>query len=103
MQQIDDRKRAVQDLGRFSQVAERWKAEISETFQKKLESSEGASGAVVSALQKFDTLPRWQRLQAMLLDGAQAGVLAKLAENYDVQLLSLEGDSVTKVWQPTAR
>lgn len=103
MRQIDDRQRAVRDLARLSEVAERWKAEITESFQKALDSSGGSQGAVKAALQKFDTLPRWQRLQAMLLDGEQNGVLAKLAENYDVQVLELEGGSATKLWQPTVR
>ncbi len=101
MRQIDDRKRAVQDLARLSEVAERWKNEISEAFRKKLDA--GGHGAVASALQKFDTLPRWQRLQAMLLDGAEAGVLAQLAKNYDVQILALDGDTAKKIWQPTVR
>jgi hypothetical protein len=99
MRQIDDRQRAVRDLIGLNDVVERWKAEIGELFQNSLTAGGADGNAVKVAMEKFDALPRWQRLQTMLLEGAESSMLNNLARAHDVQLLVLEGGSASKVWQ----
>ena len=104
LQQIDDRSRAVQDLTRLGEIAGRWQREIEEIFGKRMSEVAAADASPVkAALQKFDALPRWQRLQTMLLEGSDPKLLAKLAETYDVELLALDGGRADRLWQPTAR
>lgn len=104
LKQIDDRNRAVQDLARLGEIAARWQREIEEAFQKSVgDIASGEGSPVKAALQKFDALPRAQRLQAMLLEGSEGKLLAKLGETYDVQLLALSGGRAEKIWQPTTR
>ena len=60
--------------------------------------------AVKNALAKFDTLPRWQRVQALLLGGKPGtGLLEKLAATFDVQLATLDDGKVTPRWRSGAR
>ena len=104
LKQIDDRSRAVQDLTNLGDIAGRWQREIEEVFSKRMgDLATGDASPVKAALQKFDALPRWQRLQTMLLEGGEPNLLAKLAETYAVELLTLDGGRADKLWQPTAR
>ena len=104
LKQINDRERAAQDLARLAEPAGRWQAELADVFEKSIRDLAASEGSPIgAALQKFDRLPRWQRVQAMLLEGPSQKLLAKLAENYEVQLLTLEGSEVRKLWQPTAK
>jgi hypothetical protein len=104
LKQIDDRAHAVQDLTKLGETAGRWQREIEDAFQKTIgELASGEGSPVKAALQKFDALPRWQRLQAMLLEGSGQKLLAKLAETSDVQLFALDGGRAERLWQPTAR
>ena len=104
LKQIDDRSRAVQDLVNLGDIAGRWQREIEELFSKRMsELATGDASPVKTALQKFDALPRWQRLQTMLMEGAEPNLLAKLAETHDVQLLMLDGGRADQLWQPSAR
>jgi len=101
LKQIDDRKRAVQDLGRLGEAARRWQNELADLFQKSAAELAAAEGSPLrSALQKFDATPRWQRLQSMLLEGAPKPLLGQFAEIHEVQLLELNGSEAKKVWQP---
>lgn len=56
-----------------------------------------------TALAKFDALPRWQRLQALLLEGENTKLLAKLGGNFDVRLLEISGAEARALWQPTGQ
>ncbi|HZJ15439.1 MAG TPA: FixH family protein [Chthoniobacteraceae bacterium] len=104
IKQIEERSRAVQDLAQLGEVAARWQREIEELFRKKMaDLASGDSSPVKVALQKFDVLPRWQRVQALLLEGSEPRLLARLAQTYDVELLSLDGGHAERLWQPTAR
>ena len=104
LSKIDDRAHAVQDLTALGETAGRWQREIEELFGKNITNLASGEGSPVKvALQKFDALPRWQRVQTMLLEGSEPRLLAKLAETYDVQLLTLDGGRAEKIWQPTAR
>jgi hypothetical protein len=105
LQAIDDRNRALKDLARLSDTGRRWQEELRELFEKSVAPQlADENSALRVALAKFDAMPRWQRVQALLLEGsAERKLLAKLAETYDVQLLSLEGHGAKSIWQPTAR
>ncbi|MCX6878172.1 MAG: hypothetical protein NTW21_30830 [Verrucomicrobia bacterium] len=56
--------------------------------------------AVNNALAKFDALPRWQRVRALLLDGKPGQcLLARLGTQFDVQLATLDNSEVKPVWR----
>ncbi|MCE9610084.1 MAG: hypothetical protein K8R23_07730 [Chthoniobacter sp.] len=100
---MDDGKRAAQDLAKLGEFSGRWSEELATLFQKVI-NAEGANPAVKSALEKFDSLPRWQRVQALLLEGKpEQRLLAKLAKTFDLQLVSLENNEVKRVWQTSAK
>ena len=102
--QIDERTRAMADLQRLGDLANRWAGEAQEIFQRKVNELAAAGGSPLkAALEKFDTLPRWQRLQALLLEGEGEKLLARLSARYEVQLLMLEGSEARRIWQPTAQ
>jgi hypothetical protein len=96
----DDRSRVAADLVRLGDLTGRWSLELAELFQRKLE-QDPAAGPLRAALAKFDSLPRWQRIQALLLEGKdEKRVLAELARKHDVQLVILENGQVKQMWQP---
>ncbi len=102
MRQIDDRQRAAHDLAKLGEVAAKWQNEVGEIFKKSIEEITAGNTALQTALQKFDSMPRTERLQALLLEGGQQqNVLAKLAERHDVELYDLNGGGAEKIWQPT--
>lgn len=101
MRAIDDRKRAGKDLLDLAAIASRWRAEMNEAFNTAL-AAPGISSAVQVALKRFDTIPRWQRLQSLLLEGSGDRLLGKLSETHEVQMLSLEAPEPRRLWQPTA-
>ena len=96
---VDERNRATQDLAKLGEAAGRWSGEIADLFQKAI-NAEGANPAVKSALEKFDGLQRWQRVQALLLEGKpEQRLLAKLAGKFDLQVASLDNGEVKPIWQ----
>ena len=100
---IDDRIRAGVELARLGETAGRWSREVSDIFQKRIESDPSAA-PLKNALAKFDALPRWQRLQALLLEGpAEKRILERLAKQHDVQLVLLENGEVKPLWRPSAK
>ena len=104
MKKLDDRGRAIADMARLADVAGRWQTELRDRFDKTVgELAAGENSPLRAAFAKFDTLPRIQRLQAMLLEGEKQKLLARFGENYAVQLFDLEGAEAKKIWQPTAR
>ncbi|MEO8353780.1 MAG: hypothetical protein ABI680_18795, partial [Chthoniobacteraceae bacterium] len=103
LKQIDDRDRALQDLGKLAETTHRWVAQLEEVFEKKVGPLTSAEGSLQTAMAKFDAMPRWQRVQAMLMENGEPRLLGALAQNYDVRLLSLAGHEAELVWQPTAR
>jgi hypothetical protein len=104
IQQIDDRHRAIAELQSLGELTRRWATEVQELFQKKIGALAGDEASPLkAALDKFNALPRWQRLQSLLLEGEPNRLLARLGENYDVQLLLLDGSEAKKLWQPTRK
>ena len=104
LKQADERARASQDFTRLGSVAARSHEELSAAFEKLVNQLSAIENSPVrAALQKFDTLPRWQRVQAMLLEGEGERLLGALAKKHDVQLIELTGGEARDVWRPTAR
>ncbi|MEQ1859820.1 MAG: hypothetical protein ABMA13_07790 [Chthoniobacteraceae bacterium] len=101
----DELARARRDIGLLGGAARRWQDELRALFEKSLAPQLADDNSPLRvALVKFDALPRWQRVQSLLLDG-EAGkkLLGKLATNYEVQVLLLDGHTAQPLWQPTAR
>ncbi len=102
--QINDRNRAAEELFLLGVLSRRWQGELSDAFQQigsGLASNENP--LLRAAMEKFDAMPRAQRVQSLLLEGDPSGMLAKFATNYDVRLLVLDGDKANKIWQPSAK
>ncbi len=99
----DERVRAIADLVRLGEAAKRYAAEFRESFERSLrDEAANDQSPLGSTLARFDSMPRWQRLQAELLTGGPTPLLAQFAQRHDVQLLSLDGGAARKLWQPTA-
>ncbi|MEA3212526.1 MAG: hypothetical protein QOE70_5583 [Chthoniobacter sp.] len=102
LKQLDDRVRAIADLTRLGDLARRWTVELREAFDRVIRDQAGAENSPLkTALTKFDTLPRWQRLQSLLLEGDKQKLLGQFGERHDVQLFTLDGGAAKKIWQPT--
>ena len=100
---VADSSRATQDLAKLGDAAGRWSAEIADLFQKTISAGD-ANPVIKKALEKFDALPRWQRVQALLLEGKpEERLLAKLAGKFDLQLATLENDEVKRIWQGSSK
>ena len=96
---VDDGNRATQDLAKLAEAAARWSTTIAGLFQEAI-SAESANPAVKNALAKFDALPRWQRVQALMLGGKpEQRLLPMLADKFDLQLATLDNGDVTSRWQ----
>ncbi len=104
IRQLDDRNRAALDLGRLGEAAGRWQKEVNARFERDLQqAAPGENSPLKTALAKFDALPRWQRLQALLLEGEKEKLLAKLGEKFDVRLIEIAGAEAKNIWQPTRK
>ena len=98
----DDQIRASNDLTRLGETAGRFSLKISALFEKQIE-ADPAAAPLRAALAKFDSLPRWQRVQSLLLEGpAEKRILARLAEKHDVQLVLLDGNDAKPLWHSSA-
>lgn len=104
IRQLDDRNRAAQDLAQLGEAAGRWQREVNSRFDRDLQKiAPGENSPLKTALAKFDALPRWQRLQALLLEGEKEKLLARLAETFDVRLIEITGAQGKNFWQPTRK
>jgi hypothetical protein len=102
-ERVDDRVRAIGDLVRLGDLAKRWSGELREAFERSIRDQAATDQSPLgSALARFNTMPRWQRLQTELLTGEGTPLLGKLGERHDVQLLELNGGAARKLWQPTS-
>ncbi|MEO6785621.1 MAG: hypothetical protein ABI318_05760, partial [Chthoniobacteraceae bacterium] len=98
----EDQVRAANDLTRLGETAGRLSLKVSALFEKQIE-ADPAAAPLREALAKFDSLPRWQRVQALLLEGPpEKRILARLAEKHDVQLVLLDGNDVKPLWHSSA-
>ena len=104
VRQLNDRTRAAQDLARLGEAATRWQKEVNGRFDRTLQAiSPGENSPLKTALSKFDGLPRWQRLQSLLLEGEKEKLLARLSEKFDVRLIEIDGAEARNLWQPTGK
>jgi hypothetical protein len=100
MKSADDRTRVSGEIIRLGDLAGRWARDLSDLFQKQLDQNP-ASAPLKAALAKVDAMPRWQRVQALLLEGKpEQRILAELAKKHDVQVVLLENGVVKPLWQP---
>jgi len=104
VKQLNDRERVVQDLGRLGETAGRWQKEVNARFDHVVQQmAPGENSPLKTALAKFDALPRWQRVQALLLEGEKEKLITKLGEKFDVRLIEIEGAEGKNLWQPTRK
>jgi hypothetical protein len=105
LQDIDTRTKALKEFAQLGDKARRWQEEIRELFDKSLGTQlTDQASPLRTALNQFEALPRWRRVQSLLLEGEpDKKVIGRLAQNYDVQLVMLDGHDAKAVWQPTAR
>ena len=97
---VDDRTRAAADLAKFGDTAGRWSRDVSDLFQRQLDSDPELL-PLKTALAKFDGMPRWQRLQALLMEGKpEQRILETLAKQHDVQVVLMDNGEVKSFWQP---
>lgn len=102
-ERVDGRVRAIGDLVRLGELAKRWSGELREAFERSVrDQAVDDQSPLGSVLARFNTMPRWQRLQSELLTGEGTPLLGKLGERHDVQLLELTGGAARKLWQPTS-
>ena len=104
LKQLDDRNRAAQDLAHLGEAAARWQKEVNARFDQNVKAlSPGENSPLKTALAKFDALPRWQRLQSLLLEGEKEKLLGRLSEKFDVRLIEIDNAEARNLWQPTSR
>ena len=59
--------------------------------------AEKLSNAVAVAVEKFDAVPRWQRVELLAFDDRD-GLVPKLAQKHNVELWSLTGPEAQALW-----
>ena len=100
---VDDRTRTAIDLAKLGDAAGRWSRDVSELFQHELDNDPEQAGLKI-ALAKFDGMPRWQRLQGLLMEGKpEQRIMETLAKQHDVQVVLMENGEVKSFWQPSAK
>lgn len=78
--------------------AERWEKDLRQAFATYAGRVVGApSEQVRAALERFEALPRWKRVEAALLHGPQP-LLRTLAERHRVELSLLAGREAQAIW-----
>ncbi len=97
-----DPARAQADFAVLLQSLGQFEAELEKTL-----AAEGVAGAAPAlddkskaALERFDKLPRWQRLEQLLLGGNES-LLERLADDHHVELFALNGKSAEPLWSPS--
>jgi hypothetical protein len=97
---VEDRSRTASELGKLGELAGRWSRDLSDIFQRQID-TDPSQAPLKTALAKFDGMPRWQRVQALLSEGRlEQRVLATLAKQHDLQVVLLENGEVKSFWQP---
>jgi len=75
-----------------------WERELRDAFSNYASRVAAPSDPViVAALQKFDAMPRWKRVEALLTGGAKT-LLEMLGEKHHVELLALNGKTAQPMW-----
>jgi hypothetical protein len=90
--------KSIQALQALMTASSTWERELRDAFSNYASRVAAPSDpAIVAAVQKFDSLPRWKRVEAMLTGGAKT-LLEKLAEKHHVELLALNGKVPQPLW-----
>lgn len=96
----NDTKRFQADLLALGAIANRWATEMELAFAQHLSGFASSNDSSVrTALQKFDSLTRWRRMEALLLEGKES-LLGQLAAHHQVELAALKDDKAEMVWLP---
>jgi uncharacterized membrane protein len=96
----EDPKRIVAELTAAAQVAARWAKEVGNAFRDHVFRTAAADDAGIrEAVRKFDALPRWKRVEALLVSSG-AGALNQLAVEHQVELSALSGPKLELLWAP---
>jgi hypothetical protein len=85
-------------LAQLAAAAARWERELRLSFSghaARLAASNDP--ALQGALRRFDALPRWKRVEELLLGGTRP-LLAELAEKHHVEILALSGRAAQPLW-----
>jgi hypothetical protein len=89
---------AARTLGALAAEAAKLEKEIRDAFSAQAKKAAGSGDAAVrGALAKFDALPRWKRVEAVLLGGPR-GLLGGLAARHHVELLALADREAETLW-----
>lgn len=89
--------RALTDL---VNVAARWEKELRNAFSDHVfRLASVKDGTTQAALERFNTMPRWQRLEALLTSGDDS-LLAQFAARHNVELSALVGRKSEVIWWP---
>ena len=80
---------------------DRWENTIRGLLPKGEAALETMNPATRAAIERFDRTPRWQRLEAQLLGGAD-GLVNQLAAEHNVELLALTARRFQMLWHPDA-
>ncbi|MEX2671719.1 MAG: PA14 domain-containing protein [Phycisphaeraceae bacterium] len=98
IESADDAEQARQALLNLGTLADRYEATVRLAFQSyAAEVAETGGGAIQRAIAQFDGMSRWQRVEALLL-AEERGLLDQLAGNHHVELLTLDGSEVHRLW-----
>jgi hypothetical protein len=90
--------KALQSLQGLMTTATNWERELREAFSNYASRIAAPSDpAIVAAIQKYDAMPRWKRVEAMLTGGTKT-LLEKLSEKHHVELLALNGKTPQPIW-----
>jgi hypothetical protein len=88
------------DFQAIAGIASRWGQEVGGKLSEAAYRLQAAKdSAVLAAVKKFDTTPRWQRAEGYLLGGAQP-VLGRFAGKHAVELSALAGVKPQLIWWP---
>lgn len=90
--------RLVRDLQKIGREASEWNQAIHGAFDDYLKKlANNNQSEIAAALKKFDSAPRWDRVQSHLLDGEDS-LFSKLETTHDVELLKLSGGDSEIIW-----
>lgn len=98
----NSRKKILSDIATLAQTVVSWEQGLRESFARSAEKVVASNNPEVrSALEKFDSIPRWQRMQTILLE-REKPLLKELASQHDVELVALTEDKPETLWKSRA-
>jgi hypothetical protein len=90
--------KSISALQSLLTASDRWERELREAFSNYASRAAASPDpAIAAAIQKFDSLSRWKRVEAMLTGGAKT-LLERLSEKHHVELFALGGKTAQPLW-----